>query len=340
MGSQERSKKKVQLWKKAIVHFMLCFVMGFFTGFAPTSKSSIFSSHVTMSLSTSYSPQPMEVLHQSRTQNQNRSLLDDTEPAVGQNHSAKKAVVPQEEKREIEEFNPRRLVIVVTPTSTRNKLREVLLRRLANTLRLVAQPLLWVVVEQQSNESEVSEILRKTGIMYRHVVFKENFTDAHSEMDHQRNLALNHIEHHRLSGIVHFAGLSNVYDLSFFEEIRGIEAFGAWPIAKLSANRKKVVIEGPVCDSSEVMGWHLKKMQNVTENIRTPPIHISSFAFNSSILWDPERWGRTSSAQDTSQNSVKYVREEVLEEETKLKGIPGQGCSKVLLWDFHISHKM
>ncbi|KAL0316260.1 UNVERIFIED_CONTAM: Beta-1,4-xylosyltransferase IRX9 [Sesamum radiatum] len=88
------------------------------------------------------------------------------------------------------------------------------------------------------------------------------------------------------------------------------------------------------------MGWHLKKMQNETENIRTPPIHISSFAFNSSILWDPERWGRTSSAQDTSQNSVKYVREEVLEEETKLKGIPGQGCSKVLLWDLPIPHKM
>ncbi|KAL0336872.1 UNVERIFIED_CONTAM: Beta-1,4-xylosyltransferase IRX9 [Sesamum calycinum] len=246
--------------------------MGFFTGFAPTSKSSIFSSHVTMSLSTSYSPQPMEVLYQSRTQNQNRSLLDDTERAAAQNHSARKAVVPQEEKREIEEFNPRRLVIVVTPTSTR--------------------------ISFQSNDSEVSEILRKTGIMYRHVVFKENFTDAHSEMDHQRNLALNHIEHHRLSGIVHFAGLSNIYDLSFFEEIRGIEAFGAWPIAKLSANRK------------------------------------------SSILWDPERWGRTSSAQDTSQNSVKYVREEVLEEETKLKGIPGQGCSKVLLWDLPIPHKM
>jgi len=41
-------------------------------------------------------------------------------------------------------------------------------------------------------------------------------------------------------------------------------------------------------------------MNNESDTI-TPPIHISSFAYNSSILWDPERWGRTSSLQDTSQ---------------------------------------
>ncbi|GAB2293041.1 Beta-1,4-xylosyltransferase irx9 [Dionaea muscipula] len=38
-----------------------------------------------------------------------------------------------------------------------------------------------------------------------------------------RHLALNHIELHRLSGIVNFAGLHNVYDLCFFNEIRSIE---------------------------------------------------------------------------------------------------------------------
>ena len=63
------------------------------------------------------------------------------------------------------------------------------------------------------------------------------------------------------------------------------------------------MIEGPVCDSSKVIGWHLRNMNNETDTI-TPPIHISSFAFNSSILWDPERWGRTSSLQDTSQVQI------------------------------------
>ncbi|KAH6762382.1 Nucleotide-diphospho-sugar transferases superfamily protein [Perilla frutescens var. hirtella] len=341
MVSLERSKKKAHLWKKAALHFLLCFVMGFFTGFAPTSKASIFSGQATMSLSPTYSPQaqPVEAFHQEKMQSFNRSLLVETEQAEEEhNHKASKEMILEEEKEEVEELDIRRLVIIITPTSTRNKLRGVLLRRLASTLKLVAQPLLWIVVEQQSKEeSEVSEILRKTGIMYRHVVFKENFTDAGSEMDHQRNIALNHIEHHRLSGIVHFAGLSNVYDLGFFEGIRAIEGFGTWPIAKLSANKQKVVIEGPICDSSEVLGWHLKKMNNLTD-ATPPPLHISSFAFNSSILWDPERWGRTSSVQDSSQacNSLGFVRKEVLEEEAKLKGIPTEGCSKVLLWDLKI----
>ncbi|KAL7248170.1 hypothetical protein ACSBR2_002977 [Camellia fascicularis] len=308
MGLTERSKKKVQLYKKAIVHFLLCFVMGFFTGFAPTGKPSFFSS--LSSTRSAFSPQPIEIVSGSS----NRTLLDETPVAEPTSRSTNNSDDSnsekiQEEYKEVDE-------------------------RLSNTLRLVPPPLLWVVVEQQCESDEVSEILRKTGIMYRHVVFKENFTDVEVEMDHQRNLALNHIEHHRLSGIVHFAGLSNVYDLSFFDEIRGIEVFGTWPMALVSANRNRVIIEGPVCDSSEVVGWHLRKMNNLTD--AKSPVHISSFAFNSSILWDPERWGRPSSVQDTTQNTIKFVKNEVLEEETQLIGIPAEGCSKIMLWDVHI----
>ncbi|CAK9164798.1 unnamed protein product [Ilex paraguariensis] len=312
--------------------------MGFFTGFAPTGKSSIFSTHVAASNKSEFSPQPVEMLHQTTTQNENfnRSLLDQEQLTIPTRPNDEEPAKILEEEKEQSELVPRRLVIIVTPTSMKDQLRGVLLWRLANTLKLVPPPLLWVVVEQQSDSSEVSEILRKTGIMYRHLVFKENFTDIQVEMDHQRNVALNHIEHHRLSGIVHFAGLSNVYDLSFFDEIRAIEVFGTWPMAFLSANSRTVKIEGPVCDSSEVIGWHLKKLNNLTETDTRSPVHISSFAFNSSILWDPERWGRASSVQDSSQNSLKFVKKEVLDEETKLKGIPSEGCSKVMLWNLNI----
>lgn len=76
-------------------------------------------------------------------------------------------------------------------------------------------------------------------------------------------------------------------------------------MALVSANRKRVTIEGPVCNSAEVIGWHLKRMNNnnnaTEEEDAKSPLDISSFAFNSSILWDPERWGRVSSVQDTSQ---------------------------------------
>ncbi|XWS43624.1 hypothetical protein CRYUN_Cryun16bG0119900 [Craigia yunnanensis] len=335
MGSVERSKKKVQLWKKAIVHFSLCFVMGFFTGFAPTGKDSILSSRVVATKNKSQiSPQPVQTLNQSTTavqsSNVNRSLRAETPvpvPAKSRELESPKQVDVHEVK-----FPPRRLIIIVTPTSTKAQFQGVFLRRLANTIRLVPQPLLWIVVEGQSDSNEVSEILRKTGIMYRHLVFKKNFTDPEAELNHQQNVALKHIEHHKLSGTVHFAGLSNVYDLDFFKELRQIEVFGTWPMALLSANKRKVVIEGPVCDSSQVIGWHLRKMNNQTDAEPKPPIHISSFAFNSSILWDPERWGRPTSVQGTSQNSLKFVKQVVLEDETKLKGIPPEECSKIMLW--------
>ncbi|KGN58942.1 probable beta-1,4-xylosyltransferase IRX9 isoform X1 [Cucumis sativus] len=316
MGSTERPKKRAHLCKKAILHFSLCFIMGFFTGFAPTAtKSSISTSTITLSNTT-------KILS-----NFTRNLAAEPPPA---------------RKRDREELvkkmvAPRRQIIIVTPTRSGDRNREVWLRRLGNTIRLVRQPLLWIVVEAKREGSNVAEIMRKTGIMYRHLVFKENFTDSEAEMNHQRNVALKHIEHHRLSGIVHFAGLSNFYDLRFFHELREIEVFGTWPMALVTANKKKVVIEGPICDSSQVIGWHLKKMANQTQP--KPQIHISSFAFNSSILWDPERWGRTSSVQDTSQKSVNFVKQVVLEDEAKLTGIPSGDCSKIMLWSLRTSTK-
>jgi len=135
----------------------------------------------------------------------------------------KKQTTPKLHVKEQPQLKPRRLIIIVTPTSTKLPHQAVFLRRLANTIKLVPQPLLWIVVEAKTNSTELPEILRKTGIMYRHVVFKENFTELEAELNHQRNLALKHIEHHRLNGIVHFAGLSNVYDLQFFHQLRDIE---------------------------------------------------------------------------------------------------------------------
>lgn len=335
----ERSKKKVQMWKKAIVHFLLCFVMGFFTGFAPSGKASIYSTFAAIK-NPAFSPQPLEMVHLMHNQSWNANALNESSPAPPKLEShgpIDHAKILREEKRSADLIQ-RDLVITVTPTSSKDHHRGPHLKRLASTLRLVAPPLLWVVLEQQSESSEVSEILRRTGIMYRHLVFKENFTNIQDEMDHQRNIALKHIEHHKLSGIVHFAGLSSVYDLSFFEKIRASRVFGTWPVAFLSANRKEVDIQGPICDSSKVVGWHLKNLNSSTMDIKPSSIHISSFGFNSSILWDPERWGRTSPIQDNSQDSLKIVEKEVLEEETNLKGIPGEeDCSKVLVWHLKTS---
>uniref|UniRef100_F6HQZ8 Glycosyltransferases n=1 Tax=Vitis vinifera TaxID=29760 RepID=F6HQZ8_VITVI len=226
MGSSERSKKRVQLWKKAVVQFSLCFVMGFFMGFAPAGKASFFSSNAAALNQSQFSPQPVEMLHLSMTPNDgngNRTLMAETPVEVPARSREVETAESLQEGEDEPKLVPGRLLIIVTPAGSEDPSRGVLLRRLAYTLRLVPPPLLWIVVEAQTDSSEVSEILRKTGIMYRHLVSKENFTEPAAEMDHQRNLALSHIEHHKLSGIVHFAALSNVYDLRFFDEIRDIE---------------------------------------------------------------------------------------------------------------------
>ncbi|GAB2283381.1 hypothetical protein Dimus_017894 [Dionaea muscipula] len=335
MASLDRSKKKLMLWQKAVVHFLLCFVMGFFTGFAPTNNPSPSSLPSRHEIATT----PMADLGNSSFQTGNLNRSRTGKPQKNENQTQViKLTRGNSDDEDLHMSESKKLVIVITPISNNDPLTVVLLRRLASTLKLVAQPMLWIIVESSSGSegSGVSELLRKTGvIMYRHLVLKQNISDPRVEREHQRNLALNHIELHRLSGIVHFASLHNVYDLSFFHEIRSIEVFGTWPIAKLSSRRKKQIIEGPICYSSQVIGWNLKIPKNQTEQIA---IHISSFAFNSSILWDPERWGRLSSSPDSKQNSLKFVRQAVHEDETELKGVP-QDCSKVNLWQLHLSTK-
>ncbi|XP_074588027.1 beta-1,4-xylosyltransferase IRX9-like [Curcuma longa] len=324
MGSGDRLKKRIQLWKKALVHFALCFVMGFFTGFAPTSSVSLFTSRNAEALRAKFTDAAAVT---------NRSLMAELEPLVGSFSSN----------------HDRRQLIVVTTTRSGDRWQDALMRRMAGTLRLVQQPLLWVVVQAASDSDATAEVLRKTGVMYRHLAFKENLTDAAAEDDHQRNVALSHIERHRLAGIVHFADLSNVYDLQFFQELRNVEVFGAWPMAMVSANRKRVVVDGPICNSSNVLGWISEDLSNAkfslsnlimksaeTIKAKPPKINISGFAFNSSILWDPERWGRSiNSVPDTSQDSMRFVQEVLLEDETKMKGIPAD-CSKIMLWRLHI----
>lgn len=197
--------------------------MGFFTGLAPTGKSFLFSSKIIATSNGTnqfVAPQPSQISHV-KTNNRTWKALPPVN-SLPKRHTVHGQKTKLHEKS-VPQLNSRRLVIIVTPTSTKLPYQAVFLRRLANTIKLVPQPLLWIVVEAKTDSSELSDILRKTGIMYRHVVFSENFTDLDAELNHQRNLALRHIEHHRLSGIVHFAGLSNVYDLQFFQQLRDIE---------------------------------------------------------------------------------------------------------------------
>jgi putative beta-1,4-xylosyltransferase IRX9 len=216
--SVERAKQRRvgHLWKKALLHFSLCFVMGFFTGFAPSSSLS-------WKAGTQQPPSPHRVggaLAASRVAVSARRNM--VPPPVGEAATGG-AVVDVGDDDEEEEAAPRRLLIVVTTTrSGAGERRRAELLRLAHTLRLLRPPLVWVVVEPAP---ATAEVLRATGVMYRHLAWRpeENYTSAHAEAHAQRNAALAHVEKHRLDGVVHFADAAAAYDTRFFDQIRQIE---------------------------------------------------------------------------------------------------------------------
>jgi hypothetical protein len=84
-----------------------------------------------------------------------------------------------------------------------------------------APPLIWVVVEPAPDAPATTEVLRATGVMYRHLTWKpeKKFIAAHAKAHVQQNTALAHVEKHRLDGGIHFAAAA--YDTRFFDQICG-----------------------------------------------------------------------------------------------------------------------
>ncbi|XP_019155825.1 PREDICTED: probable beta-1,4-xylosyltransferase IRX9H [Ipomoea nil] len=245
-----------------------------------------------------------------------------------------------EEKKEMNEqldLNPQKQLIVVTPTYNR-ALQAYYLNRLGQVLKLVEPPLLWIVVEMNAASMETADILRKMGIVYRHLVCSKNMTDIKDRGVHQRNSALEHIERHRLDGIVYFADDDNIYSFELFESMRKISRFGTWPVAMLEQSKNKAILEGPVCNGSQVIGWHTNEK---SKRLRRFHVDMSGFAFNSTILWDPKLWRRPTAAPIRQLDTVKEgfqettFIEQLVEDESQMEGIP-PGCSRVLNWHLHL----
>jgi galactosylgalactosylxylosylprotein 3-beta-glucuronosyltransferase 1 len=236
------------------------------------------------------------------------------------------------------DFSPRKQLIVVTPTYDR-ALQAFYLNRLGQLLRLVPPPLIWIVVEMDKASMETAEIIRKSGNMYRHLVCTSNSTNIKDRGVHQRNTALEHIEHHKLDGVVYFADDDNIYSLELFERIREIRRFGTWPVAMLAQSKAKAILEGPVCNGSEIIGWNTNEK---SKQVRRFHVDMSGFAFNSTILWDPLRWNRRYNTDhirqlDTVKEGFQETTfiEQVVEDESQMEGIP-RDCSKIMNWHLHL----
>lgn len=323
------------LWRRAAFRCVLCFFVGFLLGMLPFGHVAQDIRHNEIEVSFETKPHANE--------NNAQQLL--REDRVLRNRVDEEGFVidpvslsaERERQHERFDFVPRKPLIVVTPTYER-AFQAYFLNRLGQVLRLVPPPVVWVVVEMNAASMETAEVLRKTGVMYRHLVCNKNLTDVKDRGVHQRNTALEHIERHRLDGIVYFADDDNVYSLELFDAMRDISRFGTWPVAMLAPSKNKAILEGPVCNASQVIGWHTNEK---SKRLRRFHVDMSGFAFNSTILWDPKRWRRPSSNLIRQLDTVKEgfqettFIEQLVEDERQMEGLP-PGCSKILNWHLHL----
>ncbi|XP_022976319.1 probable beta-1,4-xylosyltransferase IRX9H [Cucurbita maxima] len=331
----DKSKSKVPVWKRAMFHFFMCFVIGFLAGFTPFA-----SSNLSMNVMSEY--QAFQFDRISTDENsvpQNSSSSTNTKSSPTQSEVLMHNNVSYDNLDSLviaRELEPRKLLIIVTSTSA-HPLQSYYLNRLAHTLKLVQPPLLWIVVEMFSQSDETAAVLRSTGIMYRHIVCNKNLTDMRDGRVHQRNLALSHIETHRLDGIVYFADENNVYLVDLFEQMREIRRFGTWPVAKLLGGASRSILEGPICNGSLVIGWHVYES---SMRLRRFHAEISGFAFNSTILWDPERWRRRTLEPvrqlDTIRDGLQASDfiEQIVEDESQMEGLL-EDCSRIMVWNIN-----
>ncbi|GAB2284842.1 hypothetical protein Dimus_019295 [Dionaea muscipula] len=349
----ERSKTKGQVWRRTLMLFTICFLAGVFVGLTPFASMNLSGSLLSKHRTFFFHTIPSVAKYQS-TQFEMKHItpadgieLWDIGPVLERFDAQENASREQGSRDKPERigmdlgenavselpvedpvFNLGKLLIIVTPTLSR-PIQAYCLNRLAQTLKLVRPPLLWIVVEMTSQSAEVADILRRTGVMYRHLVCNKNVTELKDPYAHQRNAALSHIETHRLNGIVYFADDDNVYSLDLFEQMRRISRFGTWKVAKMSFNG--VLLGGPVCNATEVIGW------NTNEIGRRFHAEISGFAFNSTILWDPKRWHRPVLDPIRQLDTVKEKLlvsafiEQLVEDETQMEGQP-KNCSSILVW--------
>ncbi|KAL1834637.1 hypothetical protein ACET3Z_004288 [Daucus carota] len=334
----EKTKLKGHVWRRAIFQFLVCFFLGIFVGLTP---------FVSLDMSPSYTPEGPEfplkkfspfmanekmVVDELPTKSENVSLKLHLTVEDNSNVTSDASIAPQSFGEALN-----KLLIIVTPTYAR-PFEAYYLNRLAHTLKSIPPPVLWIVVEMNSQSVETADLLRKTGVMYRHLACVKNLTEIKYRSLHQRNLALSHIEMHRLDGIVFFADDTNIYATELFEQMRLIRRLGTWAVAKLVPGTSQIALEGPVCNGGHVLGWHSRDGRRRSRRFH---VGMSGFAFNSTILWDSKKWHRPNPKPirqlDTVKEEVQVSTfvEQIVEDESQMEGLP-QNCSKVMVWHLQI----
>ncbi|XVE53730.1 hypothetical protein DITRI_Ditri03aG0025900 [Diplodiscus trichospermus] len=349
----DRSKQKGQVWRRALFHFFICFTFGFLTGLTPfismdssymnpISKHKAFSFEIVSTVGSFQTHNSSERNVTSITDSSGveknvtleaHALVQRQEMIQG---NLDNALTNQLLSQDID-VESRNLLIVVTPTYAR-PIQAYYLNRLAYTLKLVQPPLLWIVVDMTLQSEETADILRRSSVMYRHLVCTKNLTGTEDRKVHQRNVALYHIETHHLDGIVYFADEDNIYSLDLYEKMRHIRRFGTWTVAKQTWDKSRAILEGPVCNGTQVIGWHLNGLSRRFQRFHA---EMPGFAFNSTILWDPKQWHRPTLEQIKQLDTVKdgfqasSFIEQVVEDESQMECLL-QDRPRIMVWELNV----
>ncbi|KAM0880953.1 hypothetical protein ACQ4PT_033235 [Festuca glaucescens] len=340
--STERSKSKGMCCKRVAFQLFVFFMVGIFIGFTPFFSVDVSQKIVSRlpfdegvddkvkELDAIVVQKEVEVIDEPEVESPPVPAMLDDEVDFFEASSAKPAVhdlvIPV-----------RKLLIVVTITSVRPQ-QAYYLNRLAHVLKGVPPPLLWLVVEWPATTVETADILRSSGVMYRHIMCRKNITNARKIAVCQRNNAIYHIKKYHLDGIVHFADEERSYMGDVFEEMRKIRRFGTWPVANHDGSKYRVVLEGPTCKGNRITGWNTIQKKG---SPRRFPIGFSGFAFNSTMLWDPQRWNRPaldsvivhSGGRGGLQES-RFI-EKLVKHERQIEGLP-DNCNRVMVWNFNL----
>lgn len=213
----KNSNKPPATWRRSLTRCLLFFLSGLLVGMTPFGHVNDLRTH-----DFSFEIKPPLVNTQIKVKTDYFMSRDDTTLDGDVNHRVQLQGDIFGLKREVKvDFEARKQLIVVTPTYNR-AMQAYFMNRVGQVLRLVKPPLLWIVVEMNAASVETAEILRNTRVMYKHLVSSKNMTNVKDRGVHQRNTALEHIQLHRLDGIVYFADDDNIYSLELFENLRRI----------------------------------------------------------------------------------------------------------------------
>ncbi|VAH10669.1 unnamed protein product [Triticum turgidum subsp. durum] len=363
--SPERSKSKGPGCRRVAFRLFVCFMIGIFIGFTPFFSVDVSQKIVSRlpfddgvddkvkELDAIVVQKEVEVVDEPEVEQLSPpvpAMLDDEVDFV---EAAKPAITDLV-------IPVRKLLIVVTITSARPQ-QAYYLNRLAHVLKGVPPPLLWLVVEWPVTTFETAEILRSSGVMYRHIVCRKNLTSVRKIAVCQRNNAIYHIKKHHLDAMGRFLVsmdslfmANNIGDsrfqpvpcqlfpnssvpecgLHWHKNITG--RVGAWPVANHDASKYRVVVEGPTCKGNRITGWNTIQKKGAPRRF---PIGFSGFAFNSTMLWDPQRWNRPamdsvivhSGGRGGLQES-RFV-EKLVKNDRQIEGLP-DNCNRVMVWNF------